>query len=747
MMIKQLLVFLFPLPLLAQTFQPAEIEKWDAQAKRISIIRDNWGIPHVYGKTDADAVFGLLYAQCEDDFNRVEMNYVEKLGRKAELAGESQVYRDLYLRLVIDSTEAKNDFVIAPVWLKKLLEAYADGINYFLYKNPQIHPQLLHRFEPWFPLLWTDGSIGAIITGDVTADEVAQFYGKENGSLANAKYSYDTYSINNNVAINAPPAINSEPISTGSNGFAIAPSKTANGNAILYINPHTTFFFRPEVQMTSEEGLQAYGAVTWGQFFIYQGFNAHCGWMHTSNNVDVSDVYAEKIEIQNGVPVYYYDGKWLPLKSKSISINYKSQDGFKTKTVTAWFTHHGPIMAKRNGQLLAVQSKNRNMAGLIQSWLRTKATDFSSYKKTMDLCANASNNTVFADDKGNIAYWHGNYIPVRDAAINWSKVVDGTTTATDWKGLHKVDEMVHVYNPATGWIQNCNSTPFTVSGSSSPLKKNYPNYMAPDGENFRAINAENVLRNEQRFTLDKVIEAGYNRRLEAFAVLIPALVKGYNIATKTNEKTYDNLKGPMGILKQWDYNSSDTSVATALAIEWAEMLHPILRKLYVNSGEKDQVENIKNYADTASPTTLLMPLQSVVKKFEQRFGTWQVDWGKINRFQRISGAINQPFNDSVASIPVPFASATWGMLPSYNSSYFAGTAKRYGIHGNSFICVVEFGKTIKAKSLLTGGNSGNPLSKHFNDQQEMYTKGVFKNVLFYKADVLKHVERNYHPGE
>ena len=152
-----------------------ELSRMQAQAKRVTIYRDDFGVPHIYGKSDADAVFGMLYAQCEDDFSRVERNYIEKLGRLAEVDGEKQLANDLYLRLIIDPSEAKADYKKSPDWLKKLLVAYADGINYYLFKHPEVKPALLTHFEPWYPLLWTDGAIGAISTGDVTEKEVGAF--------------------------------------------------------------------------------------------------------------------------------------------------------------------------------------------------------------------------------------------------------------------------------------------------------------------------------------------------------------------------------------------------------------------------------------------------------------------------------------------------------------------------------------------------------------------------------------------
>ncbi|MBC6490528.1 penicillin acylase family protein [Flavihumibacter stibioxidans] len=726
------LLLLLPVQLLAQRFTSAEISRWEKQSTQVKIIRDNMGIPHIYGKSDADAVFGLMYAQCEDDFSRVERNYIEKLGRMAEIKGKDALYEDLLIRLVIDSSDAIRDYQRAPAWLKKLCNAFADGINFYLSRHPEKKPALLARFQPWYPLLWTDGSIGAISTADITMTELKEFY-------------CCAAPLAKNVS---QPAAFEEPLPTGSNGFAFAPSITESGNAILYINPHVTFYFRPEVHMVSEEGLNAYGAVTWGQFFIYQGFNERCGWMHTSSYVDAADSYIEKIRINGDKWTYQYDGRDLPVKSKPVQLKYISDKGVESTTIQARYTHHGPVMAQRNGQYLSMKADNRLMEGLVQCWQRTKARDLKSFEKTLDLKGNISNNTVYADAAGNIAYWHGNRVPHRDPKIDWSKPVDGSTSATEWKGLHPISKTLHVINPSNGWLQNCNSTPFRVAGDNSPAPSGFPAYMAPDGENFRGINAVRVLQSGKSYNLDKVISAGYDSRLAAFEILVPALVDAFEKNIPPSDSLFAWLAGPVAVLKNWDYRSSESSVATTLAVEWGQKLLPlILRTKAIDDEELDQVEKTKQFVKTANPESILQPLVQTVRELQGKYGRWQLPWGEINRIQRISPAIDMQFDDNRPSYPVGFASGTWGMLPSYNSRTFTGTSKRYGVHGNSFVCAVEFGKRVKAKALLAGGQSGDPASSHFDDQVEAYSKGKFRDVLFYKEDVMKHIEREYHPGQ
>ena len=721
---KKFLFLLGLLPFIVGAQTKNTVTRWEETAKRVNIIRDKWGIPHIYGKSDADCVFGLMYAQCEDDFQRVEMNYITMLGRTSEVNGENAIYEDLLVRMVIDSAESVKDYEASPDWMKKLLNAFADGINYFLYKNPKVKPALLKEFKPWYPLTYTDGSISAIQTSDLTANDIKKFYAGLSSDLA------------------ALPKKDPEKL-IGSNGFAIAPSRSVSGNAMLYINPHVTFYFRPEVHMVSEEGLNAYGAVTWGQFFVYQGFNEHCGWMHTSSEADVADLYEETVEKKGEKLFYLHDNQQKPVTIQATTIAYKLANGaMGKKDFKIYKTHHGPVMALQNDKWISMQSNNRSLNGLIQSWSRTKAKTFAEFKSIMDLRSNISNNTVYADDQGNIAYWHGNFMPKRDPNLDWSGVQDGTTTATDWKGLHTVEETVHLYNPAIGWLQNCNATPFTVAGNGSILKKKYPTYMAPDPENFRGINAVRVLNIKTKYDINGLIAAGYDTYLSAMDILIPSLISASRTTIANDIK--DDINKAIAILSAWDKRSAAHSVATTIAIHWAERIVPMAMrgKTGLINSPLELPRALKEMPDA----TKIGVLQDVLKKLKTDFGTWEVAWGEINRFQRINNTLKPTYDDNQPSIPSPFASSTWGSLPSYNSRAYANTKKRYGYGGNSFVCAVEFGKKIKARSLLAGGESGDPQSKHFKDQAEMYTKGLFKDVLFYKEDILKNAEEQYSPG-
>ncbi len=700
---KSILILLVSCAAFAQ-----DAARWEKQAANVTIIRDDWGIAHVHGKTDADAVFGMIYAQAEDDFNRVETNYLNSMGRLAEAEGESKIWQDLRMKLFIDPADLQKLYGESPAWLQKLMVAWADGLNFYLYKHPEVHPRVIKKFEPWMALSFTEGSIGGDIE-KVNLNQLEAFYG---GHPAASSSNQD---------------LDEEP--RGSNGIAIAPSNTKDHHALLLINPHTSFFFRSELQMTSDEGLNAYGASTWGQFFIYQGFNDRAGWMHTSSGVDAVDEYLETIVKKGDKYFYKYGSEERPVIAKQITVPYKGGE----RRFTVYFTHHGPIVRELNGKWVAYRIMQEPIKALEQSYLRTKARDYKSYRETMELKANSSNNTIFADADGDIAYWHGNFIPRRDTKFDWKQPVDGSNPETDWKGLLDVKEIPQLLNPKSGWLYNTNNWPWTGAGVSSLKKEDYPPYVENGGENPRGPHAIRVLENKKDFTIDSLIAAAYDSYLPWFDKTLPALIKAYDAAPDPK------LSEQIEILRKWDHRWALDSVATSLGVFWGEDIRRRLSEGRRGAANEDAIAN-------APGATLLKSLAAASDKLAADFGKWKTPWGEINRYQRINGDIVQQFNDSAPSIPVAFTSSQYGSLASFGARAYPGTKKWYGTSGNSFVAVVEFGPQVRARAVTAGGESGHPESKHFNDEAQRYATGNLREVYFYKSQLKGHTEREYHPG-
>ena len=712
------------LMLAAAPAQADELQRLKGRAARVEIVRDDWGIAHVHGKTDADAVFAMAYAQAEDDFNRIETNYITALGRTAEADGEKAIWSDLRQKLFIDPVVLKADYAKSPAWLKALMNGWADGLNFYLATHPTVKPRTITRFEPWMALSFSEGSIGGDIER-ISLSQLEAFYGKRQMALNEDE---------KGLTFREP---------TGSNGMAVAPSRTLAGNALLLINPHTSFFFRSELQVSSDEGLNAYGATTWGQFFIYQGFNAKAGWMHTSSGVDVVDEFAESIVEKAGQRFYQYGKALRPVVSDVIVVPYRAADGaMAERRFTVFRTHHGPIIREADGKWISIALMNKPVAALEQSFLRTKATDYASFMKVAQLKANSSNNTLFADSKGAIAYLHPQFIPRRDDRFDYTKPVDGADPATDWKGLHGLDEAPRVVNPANGWAMNTNNWPYSAAGPDSPRQADFPKYMDTFGENPRGLQAIRVLEGRKDFTLPGLIGAAYDPYLTAFARLIPSLTAAYD-ATSADDPVKTRLADQIALLRGWDYRWSARSEATSLAVFWGEAL-------WVTAAPAAKAKGVNVYdymADLATPAEKLKALAEASDRLTADFGSWKTPWGEINRFQRNDGAIVQTFDDAKPSIAVPFASAQWGSLASFGAKRWPGTRKYYGTSGNSFVAVVEFGDRVRARAISAGGESGDPGSRHFNDQAGRYAQGNLREVYFYPEDLKGHVARTYRPGQ
>jgi len=695
---------LFAIPGYAQT--STDIARWNRRAQNVTIIRDDWGIAHVYGKTDADAVFGMEYAQSEDDFNRIETNYLNSLGRLAEAEGAGVLFQDLRQRLFIDPDSLKAEYRRSPPWLKQLMDGFADGLNYFLYKHPEVKPRVITHFEPWMALSFTEGSIGGDIE-TISVRGLAALYGDS------ARTSGDGDELDFDPS--------------GSNGIAIAPRLTAGGHALLWINPHTSFYFRSELQMVSDEGLDAYGAATWGQFFIYQGFNAHAGWMHTSSGVDNID---EFLTAQPG-------------HARRLTLAYKTDAGVSRRTFTVHYTSHGPVVRKEGDKFVSVSLMQDHINALIQSYSRTKARDMAAFTKIMDLHTNSSNNTVFADASGNIAYFHSNYIPRRDTSFNWTEPVDGDNPATTYRGVLSFAETPNVVNPPSGWVYNSNNWPWSAAGAgASPRRANFPRYVERSTEETaRGFHALRVLTDKSGWTMQSLTAAAFDSYLPAFERMIPPLLAAYDQLPATDSlKT--RLAEPIAALRGWNYRWGTESVPTSLAVFWGERIGRRIAPA-ARAASMSQMQYVGT--GRAQPADLLGALGDAVDALTRDFGAWKTPWGDINRFQRLDDSIVGHFDDAGPSIPVPFTASSWGSLAAFGARPYPNTKKWYGTSGNSFVAVVEFGDSVRAQAVTAGGESGDPRSAHFNDEAERYATGRLRDVYFYRAQLAGHTAREYHP--
>ncbi len=701
-------------------------------ARSVTIYRDTFGVPHIYGRTDASVVFGLMYAQAEDNFWQLEEDHINRLGRASEIYGQSRLAGDLMARLFETNRRAQDEYKNLSPPMRKLCDAYAAGINYYIEKHPEVRPRLINRFEPWFVLI--PGASSPLALG-ITLPEIQTLF-KELPA-----------------APQTPPSGESAE-SEGSNMWAISPQKSASGHALLFINPHVGFFGgvqRYEAHLHSKQGLNISGFAMLGSPFIWSGHNETLGWSHTNTGADSTDVYVETFDNPQNPLAYRYGNDYRNAVEWTDEIRINNQGNVETKRFTFRKTHHGAIVALRAGKSLAVSAASVEVNGKLfeQKWAMARARSLNEFKSAMAQRGLTGSNTIYADRQGNIFYIHGNAMPRRSTKFDWSKPVDGSDPETDWRGFHELSELPQVLNPSSGFIQNCNSTPFLTSTADNPERSKFPVYMAPDPDTPRAQMSRRILSSKPKFTFEEWTQASLNTHLILAETLVPEIVSIWETLRQSDAAKANKLAEPIAVLKSWDYDSRIDSVPTTLFMLYFEQLQRINRERAATQTANPTLAPTTlgeqlNKIDAAAKTTAF---ERALNELQSDYGKWQVAWGEVNRLQRIhtSGTLEK-FDDAKPSVPVPGASGQPGSLFTFNTRREAGQKRRYGVSGNSYLAVVEFSPRVRARSLLVLGQSADPKSPHFFDQAELYSTKKYKPAWFELKEIKRNLERSYHPG-
>lgn len=712
-----LAVVLLAIPLCVHAATPEQL------AQSVTIYRDNYGVPHIYAPTDAAAVFGFAYAECEDNFWQVEDSYLRALGRASEIYGDRTLQDDQLVRALEITRLAKAEYERSSARSKELLQAGADGFNYFLQRNPQVKPRLLTRFEPWYVLAFnryalyyqfifrrsgvTPAEIKTVVDPQAAAHTASAALGGADDSLA------EDFKV--------------AAASQGSNMWAISPAKSASGHAMLFINPHQPFFGTGqwyEGHVHSDEGWDMSGASFFGSFFPTVGHNEFLGWSHTVNAPDIVDVWEETFDKPGDPLAYRYDGGYRHATEWTDSVKIKTDTGMIERKFTFRKTHHGPIVAKREGKWLSVRMAQFEEGGQVDEWYAmSKARNLEEFKKAMSATAVPMFNAVYADRDGNIFYVYNGAVPRRSPKYDWSKPVDGSTSETEWHGYHAFSELPQLTNPQSGFVQNCNSTPFTTTIFDNPDPAQFPKYMVGEGDTARARVSRRILWNKDKFTFEDWARAGFDTYVIQAETEIPELVKAWE--KNPNAKVADAVTE----LQNWDHISRTSSVPMTLYMLWRER----------------QYGTAVMRADSKEDPVL--SLEKAIDKLTTTFGTWRVPWGNLNRLERRQSGGEEPFRDDVKSLPVAGAPGDVGIVFNFYARPEKDQKRRYGVAGHSFISVVDFGPQVEARSILVFGENSDPASPHYFDQSEIYARQEFKPAYFTLEEIKAHLERSYHPGE
>ncbi len=690
----------------------------DKMAESVTIIRDEWGVPHIEGPTDASVAFGFGYAQAEDYFWQIEDTYAAALGRYAELWGDEGVNSDLLTLSFEIPKNSQADYQNIEAPLRAIAEGYTAGLNHYLAKNPQVKPRLITHFEPWYMLAYERNVL------------LEFMFGKSHAPRGKVR-----------------EAIEGLQAAIGSNTWAIGPSRTKDHHAMLFANPHQPWFGYGqfyEGHVKSGEGLNFSGACFFGGPLPTIGHNEGLGWSHTVNDPDVADVWIETFDDPKNSRHYKYGDGYREATEWPVTIKVRNKDGgFDEKKYTLRKTHHGPIVGNSGeNKYLAVQIARLTEGSRLRQALRmTKAKNFDQWRDAMAELNLQMFNTCYADRDGNIFYVYNAAVPKRDPSFDWTKPVDGSNPKTDWQGIHSFDELPQILNPRTAYLQNCNSTPFLTTDDDNPAVGDFPAYMVEDryDDKRRAKVSRMLLRQMHDITFDDWKKAAFDTTLYWPLTNLPVLVRNLEELEKTNPSLAAKCKPYMDHLCDWDCCSAIDSTQTTLCYMWYEEMY----------GRGYPVETLKPEF-VAEPDKRFEALATAAGKLQAFYGNWQVPWGDVSRIQRHANYADLakiPFSDSQPSLPCAGVPGPLGVV--FNTYYAPPSAQhknQYGVVGHSFVGAYEFGDKVKAATLLQFGESSNPKSPHFMDQAELYSKRQFKPAWFHWDDVLAHAKQTYHPG-
>ena len=681
-----------------------EVARWEAMASEVTIHRDTWGVPHIYGPTDASVMFGAAYARAEDRLLEDEPFFLAALGRSAERNGEVSLAADRLRRSFRVEELARREYQDTSPVLRAMADAYSDGVNYYLHLHPEVRWAVLDRFEPWWVFAFH------------RLDPDVQLAGLAEG-----------------MPFQPPPAGPSR----GSNAWAIGPSRTADGSAMLFANPHMAFNVPYEFHVSSDEGLEVSGVA--GYMIVglpIIGRNDRLGWTHTVNYPDVIDVFRLTFDDPDDPLAYRYGDGYRRAEEWTETFRVKTDQGIEEREITLRTSHYGPVV-ERDGQHFALRRANHDVGSMFpQYYAMARARDLDEFRAALAMQRLPYHNTVYADADGNIMYVYGGAHPRRAAGANREAPLDGSDPALDWQGYHSLDEVPTVINPPSGWLQNANSSPFSATADGeNPNPADFPDAMVrevrvlgaispfvdAEGNGLRARQSRLLLAREDEVTFGRWAELATDRHLLAADEELPGLFEAFEALEPGARRTA--LAGPIRELMTWDRQAAAGSVATTVFTLWRE---------------------------TAFTPPLAGPLdrlERVIGELVEEHGTWRVAWGDINRHQRPLVREGRYFDDELPSLPLGGADANIvGSIFTATSVRPEGRRLRYGTFGNTYVAVMQFGETTRALSVVPYGQSADPESPHFFDQATLFVEGRFKPSWFTREEVEANTARSYHPG-
>ena len=718
------LVLLLIVAIALMVWEPFTAQRYAAPAQRnytAEIIRDEFGVPTIYGDTDADVAFGVAIAQSEDDFATLQDVIAMSRGRYGAIAGQDGAAFDYAYHLLDARGTAERKFPQLPADTRALFEAYASGLNEYAAENPGEV-----KLGNMFPVNGTDVAAGFVLRQPmfyglnnvvgplVSGEELRREYGPDipgfprEGSPPEDRTAAPVEQVSQNLTY----PTGEEAGLLGSNAWAVAPSK-AEGTTTLISNSHQPLrggVAWYELTVQSGEGWHFTGANFPGSPYPFLGHNEHLGWTNTVNRPDMVDVYM--LDVNDDGTQYRLDGEWRDLAAKRVWLKAKIGPFVIPVPRTVYRSVHGPVIRNDDGYF-AVRYGGMDSVQQLDAYYRlNKAQDFGEWQQQISRLAIPSTNFIYADEDGNIAYVYNAAIPDRpeDVKANWRGILDGSRSDLIWNGTVDYAEIPKVINPASGWIYNANNEPYTAAGAGSDLD---PADFSPvlgieRKQTNRSRRAYKLLSEAtllDRANLERIkYDTGYER--EGY---VADLWDGLEALQVEGE-----LAQARDLLLGWDFKADNVGRADALALL---MIRDFMSAEYQNKAEAPDVKE---------------HLQDAVDHLTTHFGRIDPPMSDLLRLRQ--GDVDLPLDGGSDTLR---ASTTWQV----------DEDGRLGlVHGDSFIQWVEWkpGERVVSRSIQPFGSAPTrPDSPHFTDQMQLFVDHKLKPVRFWRDDVMAHAARRY----
>ncbi len=675
-----------------QEYAKKAISNNETGIKQTEILWDKWGVPHIYAKNNDELFYAFGWAQMHSHANTILKLYAASRGRTAEYWGESGLQNDMMVHTLGFPKLAQSWYEQQSSEFKGYISEFAKAMNDYVAANPE---SIEEKYQVVLPVQKEDILKHALFV------LYSRFIG--GGDLQDVPKWEER----------------------GSNTYAVGPSRSASGKSMLVMNPHLPWndewlFYEGHF---NAPGIHTYGATLVGLPTLGIAFNEHLGWSHTNNTIDNSDLY--EITLKDGG--YIVDGDVRPLEVSKMSIKVKTPEGkIVVKDMKRFVSpDHGPILKQSGDKAITIKMPGYDRPyGIVQWWKMSTATNFTEFKSALQDVQIGFFNIMYADVAGNIFYMFNGQVPKRKTGDwdFWQGTVDGSKSENLWTDVHTYAELPKVENPKSGYLQNANDPPWTSTFPMELKPSDYPPYMSPVVMGFRPQRAVTMMEGDKSITFEELIDYKTNTRIE----MADRLLDDLNDAV--DKFGSEKSRRAMTVLNAWDREANGDSKGMAVFYAWAHTLGPWNTKIYKKQWSLDDAWHTPD--GLSSPEMAVKALEGVVDKFDASGAPLDLPWGAQYRIKY--GPKDLPGNGADGSVGI-FRVAWSGGLQDDGKYYIQG--------GDSWQSVIEFGDRIRAKVLMSYGNSTQKGSPNYGDQLELFSKKEMRDCLFYKEDVLKNVAR------